>query len=100
MSTYFDSDEEVFKPIPEAPYYALSNDSFMSGWGFAKDKINTCVVPCQSWEELRGMIEYMESRSDQKYIRYSVNKPRAKAHVLYSLVGWVETATNKGFIKS
>lgn len=82
---YYDSSKNEFLPIPKAKCYVLSNDSFMSGWGYAKNKINTVVVPCESLEQAKKVEKYVESRSDQKYIRITTNKPRTKQHVLYSL---------------
>ena len=93
MSYYFNSTEGKYYFIPDAPYYVLSNDSFMSGWGHAKDSINTCVVPCETYEQAEKVEEYARSRNDQKYIRIVTNKPRKKDHVLYSLVpGWIKMA--------
>ena len=86
MATYYDSGEDTHKPIPKAPFYVLSNDSFMSGWGGANGKINTCVVPCESYEEAIKVEGYVRSRSDQKYIRINMTPPRAKDHVIYSLL--------------
>jgi len=76
MSKYFDSQKEVFKSIPNAPYYVLSNDSFMSGWGYARDKINTCVVPCQTHNQARRVMRYISLREDQKRIRIINKKPK------------------------
>lgn len=39
------------RDIPKAPYYVLCNDSFMSGWGPARDAINTLIFPCATFEE-------------------------------------------------
>ena len=86
MTTYYDSGKEVYRSIPDAPYYVLSNDSFMSGWGCAKNKTNTCVVPCKSMDQAMAVERYIESRGDQKYIRVVYNKPRSKHHVIYSLL--------------
>lgn len=71
--------------IPNAKYYVLSNDRFMSGWGPARGMINTVVLPCDSWNEARYVRDYADSRGDQKYVRIVCNKPRMKSHVLYSL---------------
>ena len=79
--------------IPAAAYYVLSNDSFMSGFGPAKDKINTCIVPCSTMEMAYAVRDYVETRPEQKRIRIVSNRPRSKSHVVYSLVpGWIERA--------
>lgn len=90
MSKYYDSKTETFKSIPDAPCYVLSNDTFMSDWGPAKGKINTCIVPCNDMSIAMAVETYIETRSDQNRIRIVENKPKTKAHVLYSLVpDWI-----------
>lgn len=99
-AVYWEGRSESFKPIPEAPYYVLSNDSYMSGWGKSKGKINTCVVPCTNDAMARGVKAYIESREDQKYIRIVCNKPRTKSYVLYSIqLGWIDRAREYSNIK-
>jgi len=74
--------------IPDSPWYVLCNDSFMSGWGYARDKINTIILPCESYNEAKLVVEYAESRGDQKYIRMVINKPRLNHRThWYSLHG-------------
>lgn len=81
------------KQIPDAPFYVLSNDKFMSGWGEAKGMINTCIVPCKDEDELKRVMGYVESRNDQNRIRYCTNKPQIRRHTLYSLLtAWIETS--------
>jgi hypothetical protein len=72
--------------IPDAPYYVLSNDSFMSGWGCANGKINTIILTCADMTEAQDVAAYAQSRGDQKYVRIVNNKPklRLKTH-FYSL---------------
>ncbi len=90
MAQYFDSNTESYIEIPKSPYYVLSNDSFMSGWGHARGKINTCIVPCETYNIALKVVEYIESRNDQKYIRLNTTPPRSKSHVIYSLqLGWL-----------
>ena len=92
---YLDSSKNEFIAIPKAEYYVLSNDSFMSGWGGASGKINTCVVPCETYEEAEAVADYARSRSDQKRIRIVVGV-RDKAHVVYSMcIGWKDRAKER-----
>lgn len=92
MTKYYDSGTSAFKDIPSAPYYVLSNDSFMSDWGAARSKINTCVVPCATWDEAVAVQHYVQSRREQKRVRIACSV-RPKAHVVYSLVeGWKDRA--------
>ena len=78
--------------IPDAPLYVLSNDGFLSGWGKSAGAINVCVVPCASMDEVNEVIRYIESRSDQKYIRYTINKPRERGRLLSLLTSWRKCA--------
>jgi hypothetical protein len=72
--------------IPTAPYYVMSNDTFMSGWGPATDKVNTVVLPCRSYEEAETVAKYAKSRTDQQRVRIVMNKPQLRHGVLYSVV--------------
>ena len=101
MAQYWNGNTNSFEDIPRAPWYVLSNDPFMSDWkhGVTEGKINTCVVPCDSYEEAEGVRAYIESRGDQKYIRINYTPPRNKSHVLYSMPRWKETARALGYLK-
>lgn len=81
--------------IPNAPYYVLCNDSFMSGWGYASGKINTIILVCADYNEAKKVAAYTESRNDQKYVRIVSNKPRLNnathyysLHDRYSYPNW------------
>lgn len=91
MARYWDGRTNTFEPIPNAYCYVLSNDKFMSDYGKARGKINTCVVPCSSLEEAEAVVAYAKSRGDQKFIRIGYSMPRNRSHVLYSLCeGWAQ----------
>lgn len=93
MAKYYDVMEESFLPIPEAPYYVVSEDTFMSGWGHAKDKRNIVVVPCDDYDTAERVFDYAKSRSDQKKVRINTTPPETKQNVIYSLVSdWIETS--------
>lgn len=72
--------------IPPAPYYVLSNDTFMSGWGHAEGKTNTVILPCESADEAKIVADNARARSDQKRVRIVTRKPRLQAGHLYSLM--------------
>lgn len=72
--------------IPDAPFYVLSNDSFMSGWGQAEHAINTVILPCESYSEAQIVADYAESRSEQRRVRIVANKPRLQPGHVYSLL--------------
>lgn len=85
--------EECYELVPAAPLYVLSNDKFVSGWGRAKGKINTVVVPCETREQAESVAAYARYRNDQKYVRIVTNPPKEKAHVIYSMcLGWIDRA--------
>lgn len=96
---YWDNQAEEFKEVPDAPLYIVSTDTFMSGWGAAKGKVNRCIVPCPDAETALKVKSYVQSRTDQKNVRLVINKPggKADAAVIYSLLNdWLETAKRKG----
>jgi hypothetical protein len=79
--------------IPDAPLYVLSNDAFMGHWGMSRGKINTVILPCESWAEAQAVAKYADSRPEQKRVRIVMNKPRLRVGThTYSLMSR-ETAT-------
>ncbi|WP_300855769.1 hypothetical protein [uncultured Clostridium sp.] len=55
--------------------WVTATDTFLSGWGQARDKINKIVLECDSWEEAQIVMENMRNRSDMKYINYFYERP-------------------------
>lgn len=91
MAKYYNSVDEAYYPIPNAKYYVLANDTFFSNWRYTntENKIDTIVVPCNSFRETQNAIAIMGNRTTLKYIRITHTPPRTKAHVVYSLIpGW------------
>ena len=72
--------------IPDAPCYVLANDSFMSGWGRAKDMTNTVILPCADYSEAIVVSDNARNRSEMRWVRIVGEKPRLRAGVLYSLM--------------
>lgn len=96
MTKYFDAHENSFNPIPEAPYYVVSTDTFMSNWGHAQGKQNYCVVPCHTSEQANLVFQYVNSRSDQKNVRIVETVPANGPDRIYSLLEeWTRTAARK-----
>lgn len=55
--------------------YVTMTDSFMSGWGEAKGKINKLVFECDSFAEAFTVKENALARGDQKYVNIRETKP-------------------------
>ena len=68
----------VFSPseIPEAPYYVLCTDKFMSGWGMAEGKTNVLIFPCADTDEVRIVTHNLHAREEMKRVRVAASKPR------------------------
>jgi hypothetical protein len=84
--------------IPKSPYYVISEDTFMSGWGPATNKRNLCVVPCSTREMAERVLRYVKSRSEQKNARITTFRPGEGTTVLLTnLAEWIKTAKRNGF---
>lgn len=80
-------------PIPDAECYVVSIDSFMSGWGVARDRCNVCVVPCRNMIEATRIAAWVRKRPEQKEVRVALGKPMPSKRVMLShLAGWREHA--------
>lgn len=75
------------KDIPDAKYYVLANDPFLSGWGEAEGKTNTIILPCRDYYEAAPVQSHAQSRGDMKRVRIVSSKPRLSNGVYYSLHG-------------
>lgn len=56
-------------------YYVTMTDSFMSGWGRAKDRINKFVIACDNYSQATEIAEKAHKRPEMKYIRIARNIP-------------------------
>lgn len=72
--------------IPEAPYYVVAIDTFMSGWGEARDRTNKVVLPCESRRVAEKVLEYARSRSEMRQAKIISRKPRFTEHIAWSLL--------------
>jgi len=81
MSKFITSASE----IPNAEFYVLAKDTFLSGWGLSKGKANIVILPASSYEEAEIIVENMGKRSDMSYVRINTRKPRLQPHNTYSL---------------
>lgn len=57
-------------------YYVTMNDTFMSGWGRAENKINKLIFECDSYKEAEIVADNARYRGDMKYININHSKPR------------------------
>ena len=73
--------------IPDAPYYVLSTDTFMSGWGPARGRKNRLILPCESEDEAEDVADYARSRTDTAHVRITRQKPRLRPGYLWQVMG-------------
>lgn len=72
--------------IPDAPFYVVANDTFMSGWGKAEGKVNTVILPCANRAEADAVARYARSRDEMTSIRILESKPSLDSGTVYSLM--------------
>ncbi len=71
--------------IPEAPYYVVMDDTFMSGWGPAAGKINTLVFLCKTTKEADAVYFNGLARKEMRRVRVVTEKPRLVRGHLYQI---------------
>jgi len=55
--------------------YVSMTDTFLSGWGGAKDKIAKLVICCRTPEEVDVALTWARLRDEMKYISFQKKKP-------------------------
>jgi hypothetical protein len=70
--------------VTSQKYYVSMTDSFLSGWGMAKDKTNKLVIECDTWNEAMIVKRNAKDRSEMKYVRLSYNKPKYNQSFYYT----------------
>lgn len=63
------------KSVQKHKYYVCMTDKFMSGWGYAQDKINKLVIVCDTYEEAETVKQNAQDRSEMIYININIHKP-------------------------
>ncbi len=63
--------------IPAAPYYVLTDDSFMSDWGGAEGRVNTIILPAADRDEAEIVATNARNRDEQRNVR--ILDPHARA---------------------
>jgi len=66
--------------IPDSPYYVVCTDTFMSGWGQARDKDNVLIFTAGGYATAVKLRDKLLSRSEMKRVRINSTKPRIKSH--------------------
>jgi len=72
--------------IPTTPYYVLTDDSFMSDWGEAPNRVNTIILPCADHTEADIVATNARNRDEQRNVRILDRKPALSSGVMYSLM--------------
>lgn len=72
--------------IPEAPYYVVMRDTFLSDWGKAENRDAVFIAPCNSKDEARIVMANARSRGDQDEISLVEKKPMIHREVRYGLM--------------
>ena len=49
-------------------YYVTMTDTFMSGWGLAKDLTDKLVFLCDTWEEAKTVSDNARKRNEMKWV--------------------------------
>ena len=58
-----------------AMYYVTMTDSFLSGWGKAKNRIAKYVLPASNKEEAEIVARNARARGEMKYVNIALEKP-------------------------
>jgi hypothetical protein len=75
-------------------FYVTMTDKFMSGWGYAKGRINKLIVICQTIDQATQIENAAHKRSEMKYVNICTRRPRYGAHIVESwktyeeMTGW------------
>lgn len=67
-------------------YYITMTDKFMSGWGWAKNKINKLIIECETMDQALIVQQNAKDRAEMKYINITNNKPYYNSNRYY--VSW------------
>lgn len=65
-------------------YYVYMEDTFMSGWGKAKDKTNIYLIVCDNKEQATIIAHNAKKRSEMKNITISEKYPKFDSNYLVS----------------
>ena len=57
-------------------YYVIATDTFLSGWGLAKNRLNKLVIECESLNEAEIVSNNAKARSDMKDVKIMNTRPQ------------------------
>lgn len=69
-------------------YYVSMTDTFMSGWGDARGKVNKHYLECSTYEEAEIVQNNARARGEMKRVFISSSKPSLRK-------GWCNTYASK-----
>lgn len=75
------NDERLPKEIANFKYFVIAEDTFMSGWGGAKDGTSGAVWACDSLENLMSTYKWVESRSEMANVVAIMTEKQLFKHI-------------------
>jgi hypothetical protein len=74
--------------VPAAPFYVTCTDTFLSGWGEARGKLNRLIFPCNDHDEAVAVATNARSRTDMKKVSVieSPFSPRFDDSILWQVM--------------
>ena len=75
------------RDVPQFPVYVTMTDRFMGGWGPALRRTNRHIILCDDWTTGGLVAEAARSRPEMSRVSISADRPRQRAHTLFSWSG-------------
>lgn len=66
--------------IPEARFYVLATDTFMSGWGHAENRANVLIIPCSDLRTAEDVAAVLRGRDEMQRVRINSKRPRVNPY--------------------
>jgi hypothetical protein len=81
MTNTIINDTRQLKEKTEYKFFVIAKDTFMSGWGRAKNGISGAVWACNSLENLLLAYKWVESRSDMTNVIAIMTEKQLFTHI-------------------
>ena len=81
------------RDVPQFPVYVTMTDRFMGGWGPALRRTNRHIILCDDWTTGGLVAEAAQTRPEMSRVSISADRPRQRAHTLFSWSGpdgWIK----------